>query len=177
MLNSNQVDDLEKKIVDIIEEEHSKINVQIPFRTDTRGEINTINDRATYGKQYPYALSVSDFVNSEINRVLNENIIRPSRSPYKSPVLVVRKKGQNEDGSLKHRLVIDYKKLNENTIPDRYPMQDPSVILANLGKAKFVSTIDLESGFHQILMKDSDIEKKSFSINNGKLNFYACLSD
>jgi len=91
MLNSNQVDDLEKKIIDIIEEEHSKINVQIPFRTDIRGEINTINDRAIYGKQYPYALSVSDFVNSEINRMLNENIIRPSRSPYNAPVLGAKK--------------------------------------------------------------------------------------
>jgi len=42
--------------------------------------------------------------------MLNENIIRPSRSPYNSPVPVVPKKGQNEDGNLKHRLVIDYKK-------------------------------------------------------------------
>jgi len=50
-------------------------------------------------------------------------------------------------------------------------MQDPSVILANLGKSKFFSTIVLESGFHQILMKDSDIEKTSFSINNGKFEF------
>jgi len=126
-----------------------------------------MNDRAIYGKQYPYALSVSDFVNSEINRMLNENII----SSYNSPVLVVPKKGQNEDGSLKHKLVKDYKELNENTIPDRYPMQDPSVILANLGKAKFFSTIDLESGFHQIFMKDSDTEKTSFSTNNGKFEF------
>jgi len=47
-------------------------------------------------------------------------------------------------------------------------MQDPSVILSNLGKAKYFSTIDLESGFHQILMKETDIEKTSFSINNGK---------
>jgi len=37
--------------------------------------------------------------------------------------------------------------------------------------AKFFSTIDLESGFHQILMNDSDIEKTSFSINNGKFEF------
>jgi len=60
MLNSNQVDDLEKKIIDIIEEEHCKTNVKILFRIDIRGEINTINDRAIYGQQYPYALSVSD---------------------------------------------------------------------------------------------------------------------
>jgi len=103
--------------------------------------------------------------------MLKENIIKRSRSPYNSPVLVVPKIGQNEDGSPKHRLVIDCKKLHENSIPDRYPMQDPSVILANLGKAKHFSTIDLESGFHQILLKDSDIEKTAFSINNGKLEF------
>jgi len=42
-------------------------------------------------------------------------------------------------------------------------MQDPSVILSNLGKAKYFSTIDLESGFHQILMKGTDIrELRSF---------------
>jgi len=106
--------DLENEIINIINNEHSKINMQIPFRTDIRGEINTENDRAIYSQQYPYALSASDFVNSEVNRMLKEGIIRPSKSPYNSP---------------------DYKKLNENTIPDRYPMQDPSVILSNLGKA------------------------------------------
>jgi len=40
--------------------------MQVPFRTDIRGEINTENDRAIYSKQYPYALSASDFVNSEV---------------------------------------------------------------------------------------------------------------
>jgi len=50
-------------------------------------------------------------------------------------------------------------------------MQDPSVILSNFGKARYFSTIDLESGFHQILMKESDVEKTSFSINNGKYEF------
>jgi len=167
----NQGMDLENEIINIINKEHSKINMQIPFRTDIRGEINTENDRAIYSKQYPYALSASDFVNSEVNRTLKEGIIRPSKSPYNSPVLVVPKKGFNEDGSAKLRLVIDYKKLNENTITDRYPMQDPSVILSNLEKVKYFSTIDLESGFHQILMKETDIKKTSFSTNNGKYEF------
>jgi len=81
---------------------------------------------------------------------------------------VVPKKGFNEDGTPKLRIVIDYKKLNENTISDKYPMQDPSVILSNLGKAKYFSTIDLESGFYQILMNKPDIQKTSFSLNKGK---------
>jgi len=96
--------DLENEIINIINIEHSKINMQVPFRTDICGEINTDNDRAIYSKQYPYALSASDFVNSEVNRMLKEGIIRPSKSPYNSPVLVVPKKGFNEDGAAKLRL-------------------------------------------------------------------------
>jgi len=78
--------------------------MKLSFRTDIRGEINT--NRAIYSK--PYAMSVSDFVNNEIDRMLKEKIIRPSRSLYNSRVLVVPKKGQNQDGTLRHRLVIDY---------------------------------------------------------------------
>jgi len=95
-----------------VNEKHSKINTQISFRTDIRVEINTENDRVIYSKLYPYALSASDFVNSETSRVLKEEIIRPSRSPYNSPVLVVPKKGFNENGTQKLRHVINYKKLN-----------------------------------------------------------------
>jgi len=43
--------------------------------------------------------------------------------------------------------------------------------LSNLGKTKYFSTIDLESGFRQILMNKTDIQKTSFSINNGKYEF------
>lgn len=48
---------------------------------------------------------------------------------------IVTKKGLSEDGNPKLRMVIDFRKLNEKTIPDRYPIPDTSVILANLGKS------------------------------------------
>jgi len=167
--------DLENEIINIINKEHLRINMQVPFRTDIHGEINTENDRAICSKQYPYALSASDFVNSKVSRMMNKGNLRPSKSLYYSLVLVVPKKGFNEDGTAKLRLVMDYKKLNENTIPDRYPLPDPSMILSSLGKAKYFSMIDLESGFHQILMKKPDIEKTSFSIKNGKYEFLRML--
>ncbi|KAH8292867.1 hypothetical protein KR044_001665, partial [Drosophila immigrans] len=139
-------------VVQEIQSKHSQIQTCLPFRTDVKGEIRTLDDNAIYSKQYPYPHSVNNFVNQEIKRLLNENIIKPSRSPFNSPVWVVGKKGFNEDGTQKHRLVIDFKKLNDNTIPDRYPMPDPTVILSNLGKARFFSTIDLESGGRPITM-------------------------
>jgi len=82
----NQRMDLENEIINIINKEYSKINMQVPFRTDIRGEKNTENDRAIYSKQNPYSLSASDFVNSEVNRMIKEGIIRPSKGPYNSSV-------------------------------------------------------------------------------------------
>jgi len=66
-----------------------------------------------------------------------------------------------------NRLQKTKRKLYAGQIPDARPV----VILAYLGKAKYFSTIDLESGFHQILVKDSDIKKKHFLLIGDNLNF------
>lgn len=68
-------------------------------------------------------------------------------------------------------MVIDYRKLNEVTKPDKYPMPEITDILANLGRNKYFSTLDLKSGFHQIHLRKDDMEKTSFSLNNGKYEF------
>ena len=68
-------------------------------------------------------------------------------------------------------MVIDFRKLNEKTISDKYPMPDISVILANLGKSKYFSTLDLKAGFHQIMLDEKDRQKTVFSVNNGKYEF------
>jgi len=84
---------------------------------------------------------------------------------------VVDKKGTDEAGNQNRLLVIDFCKLNERTIPDKYPMPDISMILGNLGKSKFFTTLDLKSGYHQIVLEENDREKTSFSVNGGKYEF------
>jgi hypothetical protein len=116
-------------------------------------------------------MGVGNFVNSEVCKLLDDGIIRPSRSPYNNPLWVVDKKGHDSDGNRNKRLVIDFRKLNDKTIDDKYPIPDISVILSNLGKAKFFTTLDLKSGFHQIQLAQRDREKTAFSINNGKYEF------
>ena len=81
------------------------------------------------------------------------------------------KKGFDDDGNRKKRMVIDFRKLNERTVDDKYPVPDINIILSNLGRGKFFSKVDLKSGFHQILLKESDREKTAFSVNNGKYEF------
>lgn len=81
------------------------------------------------------------------------------------------KKGLDKDGKPKRRLVIDFQKLNTKTITDEYPIPDINMMIQNLGRAKIFSTVDLESGYHQILIKESDREKTAFSINHAKSHF------
>jgi len=92
---------------------------------------------------------VADFVNKETKALLKDGIIRPSRSPYNSPVWVVDKKGTDDQGCRHKRRVKDFRKLNFKTVDDKYPIPNITCILSNLGKARFFSTLDPKSGFHK----------------------------
>ena len=75
---------------------------------------------------------------------------------------VVDKKGTDEQGNKKKRLVIDFRKPNTKMVDDKYPIPNIVAIRSNLGKAKFFTTLDLKSGFHQILLEEKDREKLYF---------------
>lgn len=74
-------------------------------------------------------------------------------------------------GKQKYRMVIDYRRLNEKTIDDKFPIPDVTDILDKLGKSNYFSTIDLKSGFHQIEMDSNDIEKTAFNTDKGHFEF------
>nr|AAA28600.1 reverse transcriptase endonuclease [Drosophila virilis] len=142
----------------------------LPFNTAVIATIRTVDNEPVYSR-YPSLMGDSDFINKDVKQLLDDGIIRPSRSPYNSPTWVVDKKGTDSYGNPKKRLVIDFRKLNEKTIPDRYPMPRIPMILANLGKAKYFTTLDLKSGYHQIYLAEHDREKTSFSVSSGKYEF------
>jgi len=146
-------------------------NEALSYNTSVVATIRTIDETPIYAKLYPYPMGAADFVNGEIQDLLKNGIIQKSKSPYNNPIWVVDKKGTDETGRRKMRLVLDFRKLNEKTIPDRYPMPNISMILGNLGKAKYFTTLDLKSGYHQITLAECDREKTSFSVNGGKYEF------
>ena len=133
-------------------------------------EIHTKNDAPISSKIYRYPHHFKDIVNKEINNLLNQNIITPSISAWNSPVWIVPKK-VDATGEKKYRLVIDYRKLNEQTIGDAYPIPNISDILDQLGQSKYFTTLDLASGYHQIKMHPRDAEKTAFSVPLGHYEF------
>lgn len=68
----------------------------LPFNTNIVATIRTTSDDPVYSRHYPYPMGVADFVNNEIQDLLKNDIIRPSRSPYNNPIWVVDKKGKDE---------------------------------------------------------------------------------
>ena len=103
--------------------------------------------------------------------MLFNDIIEPSSSPYNSPVWIVPKKPDPQTGKSRWRMVIDYRKLNEKTINDAYPLPLITDILDQLGSAKYFSVLDMASGFHQIELDENSRQKSAFSCGNGLYQF------
>ena len=101
-----------------------------------------------------------------VSKLLRQKVIKPSVSAYAAPVVLVRKK----DGTL--RLCVDYRKLNEKTIRDAYPLPRIEEALDCLHGAKYFSSIDLAQGFYQVPIDPSDAHKTAFRLGTGGLYEY-----
>ncbi|GBG83498.1 hypothetical protein CBR_g37212 [Chara braunii] len=117
--------------------------------------------------QAPYRLSIPEA--TELKRQLEEllqlGFIKPSNSPWGSPVLFARK----ADGTL--RLFIDYRGLNRYTVKNNYPMPRADELFDRLAGSRFFKKIDLRSGYHQIRVATEDQPKTAFRSRFGHNEF------
>ncbi len=104
-------------------------------------------------------------IGDNIEEMLKEEIITPSNSPWSSPVVLAPKK----DGTL--RFCIDYRKLNAVTIRDAYPIPRIDDTLDALEEAKFISTLDLRSGYWQVEMNPKTQAMTAFISHKGLFEF------
>jgi hypothetical protein len=101
----------------------------------------------------------------QIDELSEKGYIRPSTSPWATPMLFVEKK----DGT--KRMCIDYRSLNEVTIKNKYPLHRIEDLFDQLRGASVLSKIDLRSGYHQLRIRPSDIPKTTFIIKYGLYEF------
>ena len=125
-------------------DEYKEVFVRRDFRLGSTGvvehEIHTHGPpiRQPYRHQNP---EVRRQEQEQLKEMLEQGIVRPSSSPWASPVVIVKRK----DGTL--RFCIDFRKLNDVTIKDAHPLPRIDYTLEALKGAKYFSTLDLKSGY------------------------------
>ncbi|UYV76491.1 hypothetical protein LAZ67_14000675 [Cordylochernes scorpioides] len=138
-----------------------------PKRTslDVKHRIDT-GDHAPI-RQRPYRVSPYErgVIQTEVDKMLKSGIVKPSDSPWSSPVVLVKKK----DGTW--RFCVDYRRLNKITRKDVYPLPRIDDTLDSLKGASVFSTMDLKSGYWQIEVDEADREKTAFVTPDGLFEF------
>ena len=152
------VHDIFKEFEDVLQSE--------PGRTTlTEHKINTNHMRPIRLNPYRIPYAYRDAVAKELEEMEERGIIEPSHSEWSSPIVVAVKK----DGNI--RLCVDYQRLNGAIPMDAYSMPRIDELIDRLGKAEFITTLDLAKGYWQIPMAESDRTKTAFTTPKGLYQF------
>nr|GEV60360.1 retrovirus-related Pol polyprotein from transposon 297 family [Tanacetum cinerariifolium] len=112
-------------------------------------------------RPYKHPPSQKDAIESMVQELLDSKVIRPSNSPFSSPIVMVKKKHGT------WRMCIDYKQLNKLTIKDKSPIPLIEELIDELNGSKVFSKPYIRSGYHQIRMEEKDISKTAFRTHEG----------
>ena len=139
---------------------------------DERGETDLVTFKIDTGNEIPkrqpvrrVPFAARQEVASQLEKMQNNGVIKPSQSPWSSPVVLVRKR----DGTL--RFCVDYRFLNSATKPDVFPLPRINELLDQLGRSKYFSTLDLAAGYWQIRVHEDSQEKTAFITQHGLYEF------
>ena len=191
-LESDQIEKLEKELTveETIEKNVKEIrNINEKQRTDIRNlllnfmdifavnykglnqtnivecSIDTGKEKPIHMKPFTLAHADREFVQLELNKMVEEGILTPSNSSWAFPIVVVKKKGGEK------RLCVDFRKLNAITKKDTFPLPDIVDLLESFSNAKVFSTLDLLKAFNQIKMEKSSQEKVTLICSFGTYSY------
>jgi len=97
------------------------------------------------------------FIENEVSKLLKDDVIEPSMSPWRAQALVVTAENHRK------RMVIDYSKtINRFTLLDAYPLPRIDDIVNKVANYEFFSTIDLKSAYHQVKIRNEEKHYTAF---------------
>ena len=123
------------------------------------------NEKPVFSQPYRAGPEARKVVKESVKEMLDKNVIEAARTEWASPVVLVPK----PDGTL--RFCVDYRKLNEITVKDAYPLPRMDDCLDSLGDASVFTTLDCNSGYWQIPVAEEDREKTTFTCHEGCFQF------
>ena len=136
-------------------------------RTHLTKHVIDLEPGTTPSNTQPYRLAPmkKSFVDQQLEEMLQAGQIVPSHSPWAAPIVLSPKK----DGTL--RFCVDYRKLNASTIKTAYPIPRVDDTLDSLREAKYISTLDLRSGYWQVEIDRDSRSKTAFITHRGLFEF------
>lgn len=123
-------------------------------------EIDTGDHKPIKQRYYPVSPAIQEVLDKEIEVMLKEGIIEPSKSGWSSPVVLIKKPDKT------YRFCVDYRQLNAVTKRDAYPLPYVSHTLDKLRDAKFLSSIDIKSAYWQVPVAEKSRDKTAFTVPN-----------
>lgn len=123
------------------------------------------NVTSTYVKPYRLPQSMKPEIDRQVKQMLKDDIIEESSSEWNSPVLLVPKKSE---GCKKWRLVVDYRKLNDVIVDDKFPLPNITDILDSLSGSIYFTHLDLYQGYFQVKLSPDSRKYTAFSTSSGQ---------
>jgi hypothetical protein len=147
-------------------QEYSDIFSNTPSRTCVaEHKIDTGEAAPIRSPPYRIPQSLTRTVHDELRQMLVMGIVRPSKSPWAAPVVIVPK----PDGTI--RFCVDYRKFYNVAKMDAYPIPRMDQMLEKVAQARYISTLDITKGYWQIPLNENSIPKSAFITSQGLFEF------
>ncbi|UYV79013.1 K02A2.6-like, partial [Cordylochernes scorpioides] len=164
-INENLSPKEQKELKQVLERYGDLFSSRLGRTNLAKHRIDTEDAKPIKHKPYRVSAKERDIIKEQIDEMLTEGIIRPSSSPWSFPVILVKKR----DGE--YRFCVDYRKLNNVTVKDVYPIPRIDEVMDTLQGSTHFSAIDLRSGYWQVEVEERDKEKTAFTTAHGLYEF------
>ena len=124
------------------------------------------SDKIVYRRQYRHSEEQQKQIDEEVDKLLKNGVVKESMSPFNNPVLMVPKK---EPG--KWRFCLDCRYINDLTEDQYFPIPLIEEVMDSLAGAKVFSTLDMTSGYHQVLLDEETSNMCAFSTRKGHFQY------